>query len=994
MALLKAKSFNSSFLITTIILSLVFIVFGIYVYTEKEIDLANRVRQDSTQLVSQLRQSTDDLTQMIRNYVVTGDPRYKKYYQNILDIRNGKIPRPKGYSYSYWDLVMAGDLPPPQESGEGVPLLALGHQLGFTEEEINDLITAKNNSDALTRMEFEAMTLVESVGPDAEAKKAKARLLVFSDDYYQAKSKIMQPINTFYHLIDKHTLTAVNHAIQIANLYRLVFIATVLFTIAFLWRSYATLKKTLGGTAQEVHQLIGGISQGNLSPIITVTSDMENSVMAGLSKMQAILLAHEDEHDRNARVIKKQLARMQALFNTKAIGMVVIDKSYRIEEFNPASEALFGYTKAEVIGCNVNILMPEPYHSEHDSYIDHYIKTGEKKIIGLGRDVFGKHKDGTSFPMQLLVGDASVEDEHSYIGFVQDITERKRLEADSKHFELLVKNSNDAIITKQLDGTITSWNSGAEALFGYRAEEIIGQSVKKLIPDDHSEEEEHILTMIRQKQSVKQLETVRLHKDGSLIDVSLTLSPIIDETGTVIGVSKIVRDNRALKQSFIQIQALAFYDPLTGLANRRLMVDRLTNALVLSEREQQYDALLFLDMDHFKALNDNQGHEAGDELLVEVASRLKSCVRESETVARFGGDEFVVFLERLGADINEASNVAALVAEKVRNALAAPYKINNLLHYNSSSIGICLFLGKQTAVEEIIKRADMAMYQAKNSGRNCLQFYDAMLQKKVTDYNALKLDLFQALAEQQFLLHYQIQIDHDSYVIGAEALIRWQHPKRGLVNPAEFIPVAEDSDLITKIGYWVLDHACLQLAAWSRHALTRNLILAVNVSAKEFKQPQYVEIVKSLINKHGITPANLKIELTETVDLYNLETAIEEMLALSVIVGIKLSLDDFGTGFSSLSHLKKLPISQVKIDQSFIREMDTDADSKDAKMVKTIIDMAHNFDLDVIAEGVETDTQLTLLRTMGCLSYQGYLFSKPVPIEAFEVLLNRFKIVR
>jgi diguanylate cyclase (GGDEF)-like protein len=426
------------------------------------------------------------------------------------------------------------------------------------------------------------------------------------------------------------------------------------------------------------------------------------------------------------------------------------------------------------------------------------------------------------------------------------------------------------------------------------------------------------------------------------------------------------------------------------LPNRRLLVDRLKAALPLSKRERQYGAVLFLDIDRFKALNDNQGHEAGDKLLVEIATRLKSCVRQTETVARLGGDEFVVLLEGLATDTLEASNIAARVAEKIRVSLSAPYSINNLIHYSSPSIGVYLFLGKKDTVEEILKRADIAMYQAKNSGRNCVRFYDAELQKKMAAYDALRLDLHQALDKHEFKLYYQIQINQNSHPIGAEALVRWQHPSRGLVSPAEFIPIAENNTLITKIGYWVLDQACLQIAIWSRHALTRNLMLAVNVSAKEFKQPQYVEIVKSLIKKHGIKPSCLKLEITESVALENFELVIVEMLALKVVVGVKLSLDDFGTGFSSLSHLKKLPINQVKIDQSFIRDMDTDPDSKDAKMVKTIIDMAHNFDLDVIAEGVETEIQLGLLKQLGCLSYQGYLFSKPVPISAFESLLNEY----
>ena len=990
----KAKMMSSDWMdsLKISVVVVVVVVVGINVYAEKAIDQTNRQRQNGFQLVAQLRQSSDDLSQMVRLYVVTGDPRYKKYYQNILDIRNGKIPRPEGYTYSYWDLVIAGDLAPPAENDKGVPLTDLIEQSGLTEQEVSYLLASKNNSDALTKIEFEAMKLLEVGGPDAEVKRVEARQLLFDEHYYQAKSKIMQPINTFYRLIDQRTLSNVKQAMIMANLFRWIFIVSAFFVIGLLLRSYVTLRKMLGATAQDLHQLINKISAGDLSTIIPVSADMENSVMAGLLKMQDKLLTNEVERTYAAQELQRNLVRLQALFDTHAIGIVVIDKAYNIESFNAASEALFGYSRAEVLGRNVNMLMPEPYHSEHDGYIEHYIKTGQTKVIGIGREVVGKRKNGSTFDMQLLVDDTTVDDEHSYIGFIEDITKRKREAAGNKLYELLVKSSDDAMISKQLDGTITCWNPGAEALFGYSAEEMIGQSIYKLVPPDSSEEEEAVRAIVSQKKSVKQLETVRLHKDGSLINVSLTLSPIINETGAMIGISNVARDIRALKQSLSQIENLAFYDQLTDLPNRRLLVDRLKAALPLSKRERQYGALLFLDMDRFKALNDNQGHEAGDKLLVEIATRLKSCVRQTETVARLGGDEFVVLLEGLATDALEASNIAAHVAEKIRVSLSAPYSINNLIHYSSPSIGVYLFLGKKDTYEEVLKRADIAMYQAKNSGRNCVRFYDAELQKQMAAYETLRLDLYQALDKHQFQLYYQIQINQDAHPIGAEALIRWQHPSRGLVNPAEFIPVAENNTLITKIGYWVLDQACLQIAAWSRHALTRNLILAVNVSAKEFKQPKYVEIVNSLIKKHDIKPSCLKLEITEGVALENFEQAIVEMLALKVVVGIKLSLDDFGTGFSSLSHLKKLPINQVKIDQSFIRDMDTDPESKDARMVKTIIDMVHNFDLDVIAEGVETEIQLALLKQLGCFSYQGYLFSKPVPIAVFEALLKNIKI--
>jgi len=961
--------------------------FGLYVYTEKRIDKAYEQRLISYQLADELRQSSDDLTRMVRSYVVTGEPRYKTYFQNILDIRKGLIPRPAGYAYNYWHLVVAGDLPPPQAYGKGQALLELMRQAGFTDDEFSQLAIAQKNSDALTGLEFKAMALSESSIPDVENNRAMARQMLFGDEYHQAKSKIMQPINQCFHMMEERTNHQVNQAIYRAYLFRLMFMATTVWATLLLWRTYSSLKRTLGGTAEELHKYMYDIGQGNFSTEIPIAKGLDGSVLAGLSAMQNVLKDNAEERQRSARALEESAARMQALFDTKAISILVIDHFGIIQQFNKASEALFGYASAEVIGHNVNILMPEPYRSNHDAYIKRYLDTGVPKIIGQGRELIGQRKDGSTFLMELLVGDAMVGQEHHFIGFVQDITERKRLAETGKLFELVVRSSDDAIVTNQLDGTITSWNPGAEALFGYSAEEMIGQSVLTLFPPDRLDEEEGILTKIRHHEQVRHLETMRKRKDGSLFDVSLTLSPILDDQGVVIGISTIVRDISERKKSEHVIHNLAFYDPLTDLPNRRLFQDRLTIAIASSVRNKQYGALMFLDLDNFKTLNDTQGHDVGDLLLIEVAKRLKSCVRESDTVARMGGDEFIVLIEGLGSHEEYASQVVAHVAEKMRESLAQPYQLNNIHHQSSPSIGVYIFSGAKDALEDVIKRADIAMYQAKNSGRNRVRFYDPELQKLVEYRAAMEADLSNAVFERQLQLHYQIQVDRELRPLGAEALIRWHHPQRGVVSPAEFIPIAEETALIQCIGDWVVETACQQLANWAQRDDTRHLILAINVSAKQFKQSNFVEIIQSKIDKYKIDPSLLKLELTESLALHDIDFVIAKMHALKNEVGVRLSLDDFGTGYSSLSYLKRLPLNQVKIDQSFVR--DVKIDTNDAVMVKTIIDMAHNFGLDVIAEGVETEDQLVLLKEFGCMAYQGYLFSKPLTLDAFEKLLSK-----
>lgn len=442
------------------------------------------------------------------------------------------------------------------------------------------------------------------------------------------------------------------------------------------------------------------------------------------------------------------------------------------------------------------------------------------------------------------------------------------------------------------------------------------------------------------------------------------------------------------RQADAEIYHLAFYDPLTNLCNRRLMKDKLERAILASASSQYYGAVLFIDLDHFKTLNDTLGHEYGDLMLVETAKRIQSCVSEADTVARVGGDDFVVVLADLDTQDTQAAQKAAYIAEKIRTSLIAPYQFSGGEYLSSTSIGVSLFRGHELNVSNLLKRADMAMYRAKESGRNAVRFFDGEMMHAVETRAAMEADLRHAVPEQQLQLYYQIQVDNEQRPIGAEALVRWIHPTRGMVSPAQFIPLAEETSLILEVGDWVMETACRQLEEWKKSEQTKHLTLAVNVSAKQFKQPDFVALVKRIIQTHELDASRLKIELTESVALDDIEEVITKMHALKAL-RVKLSMDDFGTGYSSLSYLKQLPLDQLKIDQSFVRDMTSD--QNDQVMVQTIIDMANNFHLNVIAEGVETDAQMSLLKHLGCMAYQGYFFSKPVPIEAFETLLQKEK---
>lgn len=444
-----------------------------------------------------------------------------------------------------------------------------------------------------------------------------------------------------------------------------------------------------------------------------------------------------------------------------------------------------------------------------------------------------------------------------------------------------------------------------------------------------------------------------------------------------------VQDITLRKQSEEEIHRLAFYDALTALPNRRLLQERLAQSMSISARSGKHGALMFIDLDNFKTLNDTQGHDSGDLLLQEVASRLTRNVREGDTVARLGGDEFVVALESLNSIAQEAATQAETIAEKIRNELSQPYQLGGIEHHSSPSIGVSLFRGHQSSLDEVLKQADLAMYQAKASGRNKVCFFDPEMQAKIEYRAELEQDLRASLRQQQLMLYYQMQVDDSGLVIGAEALLRWQHPQRGMVSPAQFIPLAEEMGMILPIGDWVIEQACAQLKRWERDPALRDIRLSVNVSARQLSQPYFVELVKEAIEQTGIRASHLKLELTESFILNDVEEAIDKMLELRAI-GVRFAMDDFGTGYSSLAYLMRLPLEQLKIDQSFVRGVARDKNSQ--VMVRTIINIAHNFGLEIVAEGVETDEQLAFLRQYGCSKFQGYLFGRPVALPEFEQL--------
>ena len=546
--------------------------------------------------------------------------------------------------------------------------------------------------------------------------------------------------------------------------------------------------------------------------------------------------------------------------------------------------------------------------------------------------------------------------------------------------------SQESMMVTDASNVILRINRTFTETTGYTAEEIVGQTPRLLKSDRHDADFYRAMWETIHRTGGWQGEIWDRRKNGEMYPKWLSISAVKDDMGAVTHYIGTHFDISERKQAEEKIHELAFFDQLTGLPNRTLLLDRLNLAMSTSTRSGSFGALLLIDLDNFKTLNDTLGHDMGDLLLKQVAQRLTTCVRAGETVARLGGDEFVVMLADLSTSEIDAATRAKTVCEKIRSTLNQTYQLNSLVYHITPSIGATLFRGHLVSIDDLVKQADLAMYKSKETGRNAIHFFDPAMQASVVARVNLETDLRRAIEENQFRLHYQAQVVGAGRVTGAEALVRWQHPQRGLVSPAEFIPLAEETRLILPLGLWVLETACAQLAEWAGQPRMADLTLAVNVSAHQFRQADFVDQVLTTLKNTGANPQRLKLELTESLLVENVQDIIEKMFALKA-KGVGFSLDDFGTGYSSLSYLKRLPLDQLKIDQSFVH--DVLSDPNDAAIARTVVALAQNLGLGVIAEGVETEAQRDFLANAGCHAYQGYFFSRPLPVDGFEAFVQR-----
>jgi len=697
-----------------------------------------------------------------------------------------------------------------------------------------------------------------------------------------------------------------------------------------------------------------------------------------------LITAMQAERHRVESNLRESEAKLRGLFELSPLGIALTNMKGGYVEFNEAFRSICGYPAQELRKLDYWKLTPTKYAADESRQLKSLAQTGQ---YGPYEKEY-RRQDGSLVPIQLNGMLITGSDGQEYIwSIVEDISYRKRIEADLRvaatAFEAQV-----SIVVTDADCVILSVNRAFTEDTGYSAEEAVGQTPRMFKSGRHDRQFYAAMWQSILTTGAWQGEIWDRRKNGEIYPKWLTISAVKGDDGAVTHYVSTQFDISQRKAAEDEIKNLAFYDSLTHLPNRRLLRDRLQHAVAASIRNQRHGALLFIDLDHFKKLNDTRGHNQGDLLLQQVAQRLCSYVRDADTVARLGGDEFVVMLEGLSTETNEAAAQAEAVAEKILAGLNDTYYLSGQEYSSASSIGVTLFGTNAGSIEELLKQADLAMYQAKAAGRNSLRFFDPAMQAAVTAHVLMEKDLRDAVRDGQFVIHYQVQVDGESQPTGAEALVRWQHPQRGLVFPDAFIPLAEETGLILPLGQWVLESACAQLAKWSGESHFAHLCLAVNISARQLHQPDFVGQVQAALERTGVDPRRLRLELTESLFVGNMDDTTAKMTALSAR-GVHFVLDDFGTGYSSLYYLKRLPLHWLKIDRSFVTDVLTDAN--DAAIARTIVALAQSLGLAVVAEGVETQEQREFLARNGCREFQGYLFSRPLPLKEFEAHAARMQ---
>ena len=667
--------------------------------------------------------------------------------------------------------------------------------------------------------------------------------------------------------------------------------------------------------------------------------------------------------------------------------VITVNQDLRLIYFNNEAAFIFGYPLNEQMNSNFyKLILPSDVYENIKNDVAKFLKTHISSYIGKRIEVMARHADGSDIPIEFSLIGIKHQNSYHFNSFIRDLSFKNK-SLEEVRFSTMSSSGIEAIAITDVEMRILRVNQAFMDMTGYSPVDVIGSKPHIF---ESSEHEDDFYSDILNKMNANGSwvgEVWGKRKNGETFPQHLTITRLKDSNDAFVNYSFSFSDISQAKKSTEDILALAFYDPLTKLPNRRLLIDRLKQALETSTRTGLKGAVIFIDLDNFKTLNDTLGHDAGDLFLQNVANRLQTCIRKVDTLARIGGDEFVIILEGLGGLGQIPSKQVALVANKILDAINTPCELIGNKTQISTSLGATLFNNHSESIDELLKQADIAMYQAKKAGRNTYRFFDQNMQKDISSRVTLENALRGAIENNQFELYYQQQIDHNNKPIGAEALIRWNHPTLGIILPGKFIPLAEEVGLIQSIGEWVLDTAFTELKRWEELPHAKNQTISINISATQFQRLDFVESIQALIKSKAIDSSKIKLELTESILLNDINDCVMKTNDLRKF-GIEFSLDNFGTGYSSLSCLTQLPLSELKIDQSLTQNINVPS-HLDGVTIETILVMAKNLGLRVIAEGVETIEQRSFLERRGCYAFQGFLFGKPLPRNEYDVSIKK-----